>query len=153
MGWLDTLRSWFSRDDDDDVDEREDEDGGFDVEKFVYVKIPGDIDPLARGERFEDPISAMLAARGLGEVSGGGSSLSAPDASGRSVIEYCGLDVDAADRDAALAALRELLPTLAAPVGTELQYTRAGARRRDIREAGGWTLDVPRTDLHPGFGV
>ena len=149
MGWLDTVRSWFGGSGADE----DDEGGGFDVEKFVYLKIPGDVDPVQRGERFSRPIEAALAGRALGEVSGGGSSLGAPDAQGRTAIEFCGIDIDVADRDAALVVLRELVPTLGAPVGTELHYTRAGRPRRDRFDAAGWVLDEPRTDRHPGFGV
>jgi len=41
---------------------------------FVYAKMWEAIQPLDRGERYEDPLQAALEAGGLGEVSGGGSS-------------------------------------------------------------------------------
>jgi hypothetical protein len=49
-----------------------------DPQLFVYVKIPGDIQPLARGERFEDPLQVALEAEQLGNISGGGSQLDDP---------------------------------------------------------------------------
>jgi hypothetical protein len=37
----------------------------WDPQQFIYVMIPGDIQPLVRGERFEDPLADELqAARG-----------------------------------------------------------------------------------------
>ena len=52
---------------------RQERPSSLDPQLFVYVKIPGDIQPLARGERFEDPLDDALSASGLGQVSGGGS--------------------------------------------------------------------------------
>jgi hypothetical protein len=65
-----------------------------DPQLFVYVKIPGDIQPLARGERFEDPLQVALQAEQLGNVSGGGSQLDDPYPDGRPRVEFSGLDVD-----------------------------------------------------------
>ena len=38
----------------------------FDPQLFIYVKIPGDIQPLERGARFEGPLQKLLKASGLG---------------------------------------------------------------------------------------
>lgn len=130
-----------------------DNDGAFDPERFIYLKIPGNIQPIERGERFEDPLQAMLEETGLGGVSGGGSSLSDPDAEGRRVVEFCGIDIDVADRGAALERLRAFLPALSIPSATELQYTRDGRPLRDIYVDGAWTQAQPREERHPGFGV
>ena len=51
--------------------------------QFVYVMIPGDIQPLVRGQRFEDPLEELLQAAELGSVSGGGSQLDDPYPDGR----------------------------------------------------------------------
>ena len=125
----------------------------FDVEQFIYVKIPGDIGPRERGEMFEDKIEPILAERILGSVSGGGSSLGDERPDGSRPIEFCGIDIDTMSRDAALAALRSLLPTLDAPEGTELHYTKNGQKLQDELSKDGWVLGRPRVFLHPGFGV
>src|SRR5689334_5442375 len=76
---------------------------------FIYVKIPGDIQPLVRGERFEDPLQAALEERGLGAISGGGSQLDDPYPDGRPRVEFCGIDVDVTDREQARAFLMKKL--------------------------------------------
>lgn len=127
--------------------------GGFDTEQFVYIKIPLAIQPMDRGERFEDEIDDALSAEGLGEVSGGGSLLGNPGPDGRRSIEFCGIDVDTDDREAALKVLRNLLPGLGAPPLTELHYTANGQRLQDAFLGHDWRIGEPRTFLHPGFGV
>ena len=125
----------------------------FDVEQFVYLKIPADIGPLVRAQRFEDPIDAALGRDGLGEVSGGGSSLGEARADGSRPIEFCGIDIDCTDREAVLALLRVLLPGLGLPAGSELHYTASGLRLQDAFDGDVWTVGEARTFLHPGFDV
>ena len=120
---------------------------------FIYVKIPGDIQPLVRGERFEDPLQAALEERGLGAISGGGSQLDDPYPDGRPRVEFCGIDVDVTDREQARAFLMKKLVELTAPPGTELHYTRDGVRLLDRYENGAWNEGMIRTATHPGFGV
>lgn len=124
-----------------------------DAEQFIYIKIPGAIGPIDRGEIFEEKIDTVLAKEGLGAVSGGGSSLSDPRPDGSRIIEFCGIDIETTDRDRALVVLRELLPTLAAPSGTELHYTTDGRMLQDEYTEGGWRLQQSRTFVHPGFNV
>ena len=84
---------------------------------FFYVRIPGDIQPMERAERFEDPLQAALDAEALGEVSGGGSQLA-----GRGKeIEFCGLDVEVTDRERGLHLIREAMRRLDAPHGTVIE--------------------------------
>jgi hypothetical protein len=130
-----------------------DAEAAFSPELFIYVMIPAAIQPIDRGTRFEDPLEAKLQEAHLGTVSGGGSQLSAPDSEGRKHIEFCGLDVDVTDREQARTLLREELPHLGAPVGTELHYTSNGKRLLDRYEANGWILGVERVMLHPGFDI
>ena len=125
----------------------------FDVEQFIYVKIPGEIGPLDRGEMFEDRIEPVLAERNIGSVSGGGSSLGDARPDGSRPIEFCGIDIDTKVRDEVLAVLRSLLPTLDAPIGTELHYTKDGQKLQDEFAKSGWVLERPRVFQHPGFGV
>ena len=127
--------------------------GTFDVERFLYLKIPADIGPRERAERFEDPIDAALAQDGLGEVSGGGSSLGHPRPDGSRPIEFCGIDIDVTDREAALALLRVVLPGLGLPAGSELHYTASGRRLQDRFGGDAWEIGAVRDFLHPGFDV
>lgn len=149
MGIIEIIKSWFTS----NPKASEQAEEVFDAEHFVYIKIPGSIQPLERGDLFEDKIDPVLAQDNLGSVSGGGSSLSDPHPDGSRTIEFCGIDIDAADRDRTLVKLRELLPQLDAPHGTELHYTRDGAKLQDVLAFGGWQLGLPRQYLHPGFGA
>jgi hypothetical protein len=124
-----------------------------DPEQFIYVKLPGNIQPIQRGELFEDRIDPILSEAGLGSVSGGGSSLTDPLPDGRRLVAFCGIDIDTLKRDEALPVLRDLLPKLEAPVGTELHYTRSGVKLQDEFTNAGWSTERPRTFLHPGFDV
>ncbi len=127
--------------------------GALDPEKFIYIKIPGNIQPFERGDLFEDRIEPVLQERGIGSVSGGGSSLGDVGPDGYNEVVFCGIDIAVVDREKTLMALRELLPTLSAPAGTEIHYTMDGDRRQDVLTLAGWLLHQPRDFLHPGFGV
>ena len=83
---------------------------------FFYVRIPGNIQPIERAERFEDPLQAALENEELGEVTGGGSQMG----EGKTV-EFCGLDVEVTDRDRGLQVIRAVMRRLAAPPGTVIE--------------------------------
>jgi hypothetical protein len=83
---------------------------------FFYIRIPGNIQPIERGERFEDPLQAALDKEKLGEVTGGGSQMG----EGKTV-EFCGLDVEVTDRDRGLQIIREVMRRLDAPSGTVIE--------------------------------
>ena len=123
----------------------------FDVEQFIYIKIPDAIQPADRAQIFEDPIDAALEPQELGHVSGGGSLLGNARPDGTRPIEFCGIDVDTTDRDATLQILRKLLPDLGIPPSTELHYTTGGARLQDRFLGADWATGEPREFLHPGF--
>jgi hypothetical protein len=122
MSFLREIKSWIGLDPDSIT--RTDE-----VSKsnplFVYIKIPGDLDPLDRGEMFEDPLQQALDNESLGEITGGGSQLSDPNESGHS-IDFCGIDVDLYDPAKGLDLLRRELVRLEAPAGTMLLYELDG---------------------------
>src|SRR5688572_16639659 len=103
-----------------------DAESNFDPEFFIYIKIPEDIGPVARGEKYEDPLDKQLSLHGLGEVSGAGSQLGAERFDGSSSIAFCGIDIDVTDLQKALVLLRDELRTLNAPCGTEIHYTQEG---------------------------
>lgn len=125
----------------------------FDPELFIYVKLPGPIQPIDRGTLYEDPLEAKLQAHDLGTISGGGSQLGDIRPDGTRPIVYCGLDIDVTDQNRALEFLRLQLPTLPIPEGTEIHYTRGGIRLQDHYVGGSWVIEQPRNSLHPGFGV
>ena len=77
---------------------------------FFYVRIPGDVQPVERGDRFEDPLDAALQASGLGEVTGGGSQMGEGSA-----VEYSGLDVVVNDRIRGIAVIRRVLQIAGCP--------------------------------------
>lgn len=125
----------------------------FDVEQFIYIKIPTAIQPADRAELFEDKIDIALEPRNLGHVSGGGTLLGKPDADGNRSIEFCGIDVDTIDRNEVLIVLRRLLPDLGVPLYTELHYTVAGKKLQDRFIGADWLLEESRDFLHPGFDI
>jgi hypothetical protein len=120
-------------------------------ETFVYVKIPEGIGPIARGDKYEDPLDRKLRAEGVGEVSGGGQQLGHPQADGTQIIEFCGVDIDVNNFDQSLVLIRDELPRLGAPLGTELHYTRNGVALQDELQCAGWAIGRPRTFRHPAF--
>lgn len=77
--------------------------------------------PIERGEKYEDPLTDMLEARGLGEVTGGGSQLNKDNS-----IEWIGVDLQLADLDGALELVRSRLRELGAPPGSVLEFQRDG---------------------------
>ena len=120
---------------------------------LVYVFLPDPLGPIDRGDKYEDPIIDELERLGLGEVSGGGSSLGDQRPDGTRPIESCGIDVDTDDIEATREALRALLPTLGCPKGAQLHYRLADKPLQDEYDGKSWTLGEDRTVLHPGFGV
>jgi hypothetical protein len=93
---------------------------------FVYIRIPGDIDPMDREERFANPLQLALDNESLGEITGGGSQFGAPDEAGDDSVEFCGIDVDLYEAVKGLALLRRELMRLRVPPGTMLLYELDG---------------------------
>lgn len=116
---------------------------------FVYVRMPGDVQPVERHYLFEDPIEEQLKIRNLGYVSGGGTMQSEPDENGVSSIILTGIDIEADDLDV----VRDLLPELGAPLETQIEYTVGETRLQDRLTGAGWVQNEHRTDLHPGFDL
>jgi hypothetical protein len=87
---------------------------------FVYAKMWEAIQPIARGERYEDPVDAALKPSGLGEVSGGGSSIDKEHG-----IEFVGVDFDLASLDS-VGLVKRILEESGAPKGSELQFEHDG---------------------------
>ena len=93
---------------------------------FVYIKLPVDLDPFERTERFADPLMEALEAASLGRITGGGSQFSEPDSEGEDSVEFCGIDVDLYEVKRGLALLRRELRRLDVPTGTLLLYELDG---------------------------
>lgn len=123
QGFIRELKSWLGLDPDAATAEGEVNETN---PLFVYVKIPAALQPLERGELFEDPLQAILEKEKAGTVTGGGSQLSNPDENGYRSIEYCGIDIDLYDPTKGLALLRAELVRLNAPTGTMLLYELNG---------------------------
>ena len=87
-----------------------------DGKHFFYIRIPENLKPIDRGDRYEDPLQEALAAAGLGEVTGGGSQLGEGG-----TIEYCGIDVVVDDRDRGLELIRETMQRLGATPKTVIE--------------------------------
>jgi hypothetical protein len=85
-------------------------------EHLFYIRIPASIQPLERGERFEDPLQQALEAASIGEVAGGGSQLGDDD-----TIVYCGIDVIVRNRDEGLRLIRRSMRESGAPPGTVIE--------------------------------
>ena len=85
---------------------------------FVTARIWEYIEPIARGERYEDPFEAFLSSNSIGELDGGGTQLG--DTPG---IEYVELTFYLRDSDEALDLAAEELGRLGAPLGSELHFT------------------------------
>jgi hypothetical protein len=83
---------------------------------FFYVRIPGNIQPMERGDCYEDPLQAALDAEDLGKITGGGSQLG----EGTS-IAFCGIDVEVYDRERGLALIRSVIRSLGAPPETIIE--------------------------------
>lgn len=94
--------------------------------QFVFVRIPELLQPLERGAKYEDPLDEVLKKERVGEVTGGGTQLSAPDADGKRSIDWVGVDVDLTDFDKGMPILKRELLRLGAPAATVLEYRRDG---------------------------
>lgn len=90
---------------------------------FVFVKVVESIRPIDRGHKYEDPLDAALKAANLGEVTGGGTSLTKDKK-----IEWVGLDVELFNVMKGLPFLRRMLVELGAPKGSTLEYEFNGKK-------------------------
>ena len=83
--------------------------------EFVLARIYENIQPIDRGERYEDPLQAVLEEKGVGQVTGGGSQLN--EVGG---IDYVDIEIELANLDDALDVVVEALENAGAPEGSEL---------------------------------
>ncbi|ARN21851.1 hypothetical protein [Piscinibacter gummiphilus] len=111
---------------------------------FVYIKVPAARHAEVRDRTLEDGVAQALADLRLGEVISSGESLgdSGPDGARR--VAFHRIDVDVNDLASARALFRQVLPTLGAPVLTEVHYTENRLPMVDVYEPAGWTSGATR---------
>ncbi len=83
----------------------------------AYARINARIDPVERGDRYEDPLSEALEENGLAVLTGGGTMQSE-----NGEISYCGIDLDLLNVDEAVSFICDFLAEHGAPKGSKLQY-------------------------------
>ncbi len=81
----------------------------------VLARLHEHIEPLDRGERYEDPLQAVLEDAKIGQVTGGGSQMS--ELGG---IDYADIEIELANLDDGLRIVSEALEKCGAPQGSEL---------------------------------
>lgn len=77
------------------------------------------IEPIARGDRYEDPLEAFLERNDLGELDGGGTQIGDVPK-----IEFVDVTFWIRDSDEAISAAVQEFERLGAPVGSQLQFQR-----------------------------
>jgi len=87
----------------------------------VMARIWEPIEPIARGERYEDPLQAALQAARLGTVDGGGSQLTK-----LGEVQFAELELHLANLDAAVDLATRVLEEAGAPQGSELRFNEPG---------------------------
>ena len=83
--------------------------------RVVLARVYEHIEPIDRGERYEDPLDALLAHANIGRVTGGGSQLN--ELGG---IAYAEVEIELANLDEALRVVVDALEKAGAPQGSEL---------------------------------
>ena len=89
----------------------------------VTARLLEPIQPIARGDRYEDPLHAALQEAGLGEVDGGGSQL-APNGE----VRFAEVAIYLADLDRAVQLTKDTLEGGGAPEGSELIFAPEAGR-------------------------
>jgi hypothetical protein len=91
-----------------------------DVRIMIIAQLNARVQPIDRGEYFEDPLDEVLRSSGLGEVTGGGTQL-ADEPNG---IAHCDIEMMVNDdSDAAVERIILALEKLGAPKGSLLKFT------------------------------
>lgn len=99
-----------------------------DYPHFILARVYEHIEPMDRGDRYEDPLEAVLQGKKVGRVTGGGSQLSE-----LGQIEYADIEIELANLDDALGIVVDALEARGAPQGSELI---SGPDSRTLREFG-----------------
>lgn len=94
--------------------------------EFVFAHINERIMPIERGSKYEDPLDEFLRRKGIGEVTGGGSSLSAAGN-----LEWIGVDIELSAPQTNIEQVARKLKELGAPAGSFLEY-HIGERKHTV---------------------
>jgi len=81
---------------------------------LVIARIPEYIEPMDRGDRYEDPLDEKLKEAGLGEVTGGGSQLDE-----NFKIRFVDLEICLSNLDSAITLCTTVLEACGAPKGSQ----------------------------------
>jgi hypothetical protein len=102
---------------------------------FLVIHLPASLEPLERGEKFEDPLDAALKKGRLGKCVGGETAFVTEPAFR---ITGCDIELEVRDLDKARAIIQRVLKAGGAPVGTTvtepdsettlLRFSRAGVK-------------------------
>jgi hypothetical protein len=107
---------------------------------YLTARLNARVQPMHRGELFEDPLDEALQELGIGSVTGGGTQLSE---SGE--VDYCDIEIDVAALDErSVQAIINLLEGLGAPHGSKL---KAGEQELPFGNTEGLALYLNGTDL------
>jgi hypothetical protein len=93
---------------------------------FVFVKVMDRVMPVEPGSKCEDPWDEALKQAKLGEVTGGGTSLTK-----EKTIDWVGLDVELTDVMRGIPFLKKKLIELGAPRGSILEYQFGGQKVKE----------------------
>lgn len=88
-----------------------------DQSTLIVARIAEHVEPIVRGERYEDPLDAQLRATGLGEVTGGGTAFSHDGG-----IAFGDIDIEVTDIAASIPLITDVLSRQGAAIGSYLQY-------------------------------
>lgn len=92
--------------------------------QYIVVTLNARIQPMHRGEIYEDALDEILRQQGVGEVSGGGT-LQAESGE----IEYCDIEIQVKDSDAATVDLiRSSLEQIGVPKGSKITVEATGSK-------------------------
>lgn len=95
---------------------------------LVLARLYEHVEPIDRGNRYEDPLQAVLEKSNLGQVAGGGTQLNELGA-----IAYADLEIELANLDDAVRTVADALEAAGAPEGSEIIDAETG---RVLREFG-----------------
>ena len=110
--------------------------------EFLVAQLNCRVQPMHRGEFFEDPLDEKLKELGLGEVSGGGTLQSK---SGE--IEHCDIEIQLAKTDSsAPTRIIEILQILGAPKGSKL-HVESSKSQIEFGSSEGLAIYLNGTDL------
>lgn len=94
--------------------------------EIVVARLNARLQPMQRGEHFDDPIIDVLQDLGIGEMTGSGTQLSGDERG----IERCDIEMTLTDAsESALQSIIAALEELGAPKGSKLLIGEAGAER------------------------